>query len=151
MDVRTLTFKSKFPPPMLTMMAKGKVEQMDKESKELGIKDIDSQAGQGRAVQREFYAAAVANRGIPDEQVQASVEHFRQAWAKLEELYSANEYLVGGALSLADVAIWVDVERIMAVKPDSWDLEKEFPCLVGAYRRLGEQVQGLAEQEGSGL
>jgi glutathione S-transferase len=96
MHIRTLTFKSMMPEPVMVQMAMSKVSQMDKEDAEMAIVDVVSAGGQGRADQRAFYEAVVANRGIPDAQVAASVARFREVLAGFDVDYKDRDYLVGG-------------------------------------------------------
>ena len=140
MHIRTLTFNHKFSKGMLVQMAAGKVSQMDKEDAELGILDVAGAGGQGRADQRAFYEAVVANQGFPVSQVAASVAHFREALASFNADYGQREYLVGEALTMADVAIWVDFERLLAVAPSGFAPANEFPSLAAAFQRLATQI-----------
>ena len=133
LDIRTLTFKHMFESGGLRAMAASTVAQMRREE-EGGLVDVAA-AGQGRAQQMQWYAA-VAQDGITDEQVTRSVGVFREQLGELDAAYSRGAHLVGGALSLADVAIWVDVERLLQVAPAEFRLEEELPHLVGAFRRL---------------
>ena len=139
MHIRTLTFKSMMPEPVMVQMAMGKVSQMDKEDAEMAIVDVVSAGGQGRADQRAFYEAVVANRGIPDAQVAASVARFREVLAGFDIDYKDRDYLVGGNLTMADVAIWVDFERLLKVAPDGFAPADEFVSLTAAFRRLALQ------------
>lgn len=141
MDIRTLTFKQRFPAMMLVQMAKAKVAAMDLEESIAVIQDVAGAGGQGRAEQRAWYAAVVAQRGIPDTQVADSVARLRTALAAFDADYATREYLVGGALSMADVAIWVDFERLLAVAPrGSFAPAQEFPALAAAFDRLAARV-----------
>ena len=137
MHIRTLTFKHKFPKWALVQMAAGKVSQMDKEDTEL-VLDVAGAGGQGRADQRAFYEAVVANQGFPESQVAASVAHFREALASFDADYRQRKYLVGEALTMADVAIWVDFERLLAVAPGGFAPADEFPSLAAAFQRLAD-------------
>jgi glutathione S-transferase len=139
MHIRTLTFKHKFPKWALVQMAAGKVSQMDKEDAEL-VLDVAGAGGQGRADQRAFYEAVVANQGFPESQVAASVAHFREALASFNADYKQREYLVGETLTMADVAIWVDFERLLAVAPGGFAPADEFPSLAAAFQRLATQI-----------
>ena len=113
---------------------------MDREDGGVGIADVAGAGGQGRADQRAFYEAAVANKGITEAQAAASVAHFREALASFDADYKQREYLVGGALTMADVAIWVDFERLLAVAPDGFAPADEFPSLAAAFRRLAARI-----------
>ena len=139
MHIRTLTFKCMMPEPVMVQMAMGKVSQMDKEDAEMAIVDVESAGGQGRADQRAFYEAVVANRGIPDAQVATSVARFREVLAGFDIDYKDREFLVGGNLTMADVAIWVDFERLLKVAPDGFAPADEFVSLAAAFRRLALQ------------
>ena len=139
MHIRTLTFNHKFPKGALVQMAAGKVSQMDKEDAEL-VLDVAGAGGQGRADQRAFYEAVVTNQGFPESQVAASVAHFREALASFDAVYRQRKYLVGEALTMADVAIWVDFERLLAVAPGGFAPADEFPSLAAAFQRLAKQI-----------
>lgn len=147
MDIRTLTFNSKFPAPMLTAMAKDKVTKLDEEDAN-GIKDINSAVGQGREAQRAFYESVATNGGITDAQVQESMANFRTVLVQFEQAYAQADFLVGDSLSLADVAVWVDVERLLNVAPAEFKLREEFPCLLAAHDRLAARVEGKLSTSG---
>ena len=120
-------------------MAMSKVSQMDKEDAAMAIVDVVSAGGQGRADQRAFYEAVVTNRGIPDAQVATSVARFREVLAGFDIAYKDRDYLVGGTLTMADVAIWVDFERLLKVAPDGFAPADEFVSLTAAFQRLALQ------------
>jgi glutathione S-transferase len=139
MDIRTLTFAT-MPAHSLIGMATGKIAKMDQEDSELSIKDVDGAGGQGRDAQRAFYEEVVSKGGIPDTQIQSSVANFRVALKDFDAAYAANAFLAGTSLSLADVAIWVDVERLLKVAPGGFSIAVEFPNLFAAHQRLAAQV-----------
>ena len=56
---------------------------------ELRLTDVAEAVRQGRAEQRPFYAALVANKGIPDRQLQQHVALLRTHLAVFDRLYTA--------------------------------------------------------------
>lgn len=144
LDIRALTFSNRFAPEALRKMAAAKVAAMDSET----VVDIEEAGGQGRAVQR-AWQASVAENGIPPEQVEQSVAVFRQKLKPLDATYGERLFLVGDGITLADVAIWVDVERLLNVAPPGFDVRSEFPNLFAAFERLrstlGEHFDAFAK------
>lgn len=153
LDIRTLTFSRKFAaaPEVLQAMGAARVAAMDREDAEMQLAPTGDK-GQGRAQQRAWWGAAAA-QGIPDEQVRRSVETFREKLAPWDAAYALREFLVGQTLTFADVAIWVDVERLLRVKPDYFELRNEFPHLAAAFDRMAAQEVGehFARFSGGGL
>lgn len=144
MDIRTLTFATR-PVEALVGSATEKLQKMDAEDAE-GLADVPGAGGQGRHQQRAFYEDILANNGITSAQIASSINTLRAAWAPLNTRYSTHSFLVGEALSLADIAIWVDVERLLKVAP-SFRIAEELPHLHGAFQRLAETVTGKMPEE----
>ena len=151
MSIRTVSFRAWRDAATLLAMGQLHIRAMDAEEAadgELKVTDVAGSGGQGRAEQRAFYAALVANKGIPDEQLQQHVELLRTELTAFDQLYAATSLLVLGAgLSAADLAVFVDVERLLDTQQASGsalDIAAEFPHLHAAHLRLAAQIASPA-------
>mmetsp|Transcript_12463 Transcript_12463/g.16166 ORF Transcript_12463/g.16166 Transcript_12463/m.16166 type:complete len:290 (+) Transcript_12463:88-957(+) len=136
MDIRNLTFRFIFPWPMLVPMAKSTLQRMDEEDR-ANIKDFDGK-GQGRIEQRKYYESVVENGGITNTQIKESVDALRTLLRPINEQYEGKVYLLDNkAPSLADVAIFCDIERLLQC---GFPVTEEFPHLNKLYSHLVQQV-----------
>ena len=140
MSMRNISFRTWRDAETLIAMGQSKVAAMDVDD----VSDDHVEGGQGRAEQRSFYQGLVDNRGIPDEQLQSSMDTLRTHLSDFDSAYASADFLVPGAgLTIADVAVWVDVERLLDTQGPSrsgMDVKAEFPHLHAAYLRLADQV-----------
>eukprot|EP00656_Telonema_subtile_P051577 TRINITY_DN6977_c0_g1_i1.p1 TRINITY_DN6977_c0_g1~~TRINITY_DN6977_c0_g1_i1.p1 ORF type:complete len:252 (-),score=48.31 TRINITY_DN6977_c0_g1_i1:209-964(-) len=109
MSVRQLTFRYVIPHFAVVQMGKDTLEKMEIEDKT--VQDVAC-GGQGRAEQRRFYTALVANGGIADSQVLHAVGCFREALGSLDR-QGLSEW--GEEFGLGEVSLWVLLDRLLLV------------------------------------
>jgi len=134
MQVRTLMLRGM--PPHILLHARSVADSIDQEVA-AGARDHRG-GGQDRAAQREYYAA-VAQTGFTEAMVASSLAVIRENLAMFEAALGRMPFLAGSELSLADVAVWVDVERLLAVAPEL-RLPEEFPRLMAAHRAQSARI-----------
>jgi len=134
-DIRNLTFKFIIPSFIVARMAHDTLAKMDRVEKECKTPLIAG-SGQDQQEQRKFYAMVAEHGNVPDSEILQSIETFRRELAPVDKEYAKSDFLVGGTLSLADIALWVDVERLC----EAGYPMHEFPNLLAAYKRLAPAV-----------
>src|SRR4026208_264343 len=106
LDLRTLSFRFVFAPPGPPKPAEALKSYATNGSGTVqGLKDRDKQ------IQIEFWQRA-AEEGFPDERARASAQKFRVEFDALDKTLANNPYLIGGALSVLDVAWFIYAYRL---------------------------------------
>lgn len=141
MDIRTLTMRFVIPSIISLSTARSTIEKMDEEDQH--IVDVAG-GGQGRKMQRDFYQTMIDNDGIPDESVVVSVNNLLTALKPVEDTYGHNDFLVGDSLTLADVAFWCDIERLLHC---GFPVEEKLPNLDRAFHRLLDMLPPSAKTQ----
>ncbi len=80
--------------------------------------------------------------GISDDQVAGSVERFRTALTKLEDVLRRSDYCIGTALSVVDIAWYVYVNRLLLAEYPLFDYH---PSVMKWYRRMDAREAFHAE------
>jgi glutathione S-transferase len=106
LDLRTLSFRFVFRPPGPPKAPAALESYIANGSGTVGgLKDRD------KATQIEFWQRA-AREGFPDERAKASAQKFRAEFDALDKKLAASPYLMGGALSVLDIAWLIYAHRL---------------------------------------
>jgi glutathione S-transferase len=106
LDLRTLSFRFVFAPPGPPKPAAALESYASNGSGTVqGLPDRDKQ------IQIEFWQRA-AKEGFTDERARASAQKFRAEFDALDKTLANNPYLIGGALSVIDVAWFIYAYRL---------------------------------------
>jgi glutathione S-transferase len=106
LDLRTLSFRFVFAPPGPPKPAAALESYASNGSGTVqGLPDRDKQ------IQIEFWQRA-AKEGFTDERARASAQKFRAEFDALDKMLANNPYLIGGALSVLDVAWFIYAYRL---------------------------------------
>jgi len=143
MDIRNLTFRYILPNPVVLYKCKATLAKMDAEDAK-GVNDV-ADVGQGRAHQRAFFEDVLEHGGVTDEMILGSVEKFRKVLGPIDKEYAGKTHLLGGSLSMVDVAFWCDIERMLLC---GFPVAAEFPNMLKMYedtkKHLPADVMTLA-------
>jgi glutathione S-transferase len=127
-DMRNLTMRFMTP----TALMKRSREQLE-QFQAGGSGTVGGQADPKKAAELAYWQAFEENNGITDEQVRESARRIDAALADLEQRLSGGAYLLGEALTLADVAWFITVNRVGLAG---------FP-VAGRHPRVGAWFAGL--------
>ncbi|KAK3245117.1 hypothetical protein CYMTET_45299 [Cymbomonas tetramitiformis] len=99
--------------------------------------------GQGRKVQRMFYESIISNKGVPNESILQSVKNLCSALQPVEDIYGQTDFLVGNSISLADIAFWCDIERLVLC---GFPVGKSLPNLFRVFNQLLDALPPAAKR-----
>ena len=107
LDLRALSMRFVFGPGAGQRSA----ELLD-QYEQTGSGMVGGQRDDHKAVELKFFRDLGANGGVTDDQVRVSASRFKTAFGELETRLSHNDYLLGDALSVLDIAWYIYAARL---------------------------------------
>ncbi|MDX1735173.1 MAG: glutathione S-transferase family protein [Halioglobus sp.] len=127
-DLRNLTMRFTAPSKL---MQRSKEQLQQYQSAGTGM--VGGEPDPHKAEELEYWRTFAANQGITDAQVVESTARFKQELDKLEIRLASASYLLGDAVSLADIAWFINVNRILLA---GYPLQRLHPRLWDWRQRL---------------
>ena len=136
LDLRTITFRYTQPRPRAPKSAEALAYYRARGSGTvLGNRDPN------KAAEIAFWER-IARDGITDEAVRASAARFRRSFEDLDRRLGAAPYIMGGQLSLADIAWFIYVNRLILC---GYPVERLHPALYAWFGPLRERPEFAGE------
>lgn len=132
MDVRNLTYRYILPSFALTKVI------------ERAKQDVTRMHGE----HKQFNEELIANNGITDQQIRDSIARFRKVLGPIDKEYATVDFLVENRLSLADIAFWCDIERLLLV---GFPVDRDFPNMLRMFNLVNQSLGPTAQQHAAPL
>lgn len=128
LDLRALSMRFVFGPGA----GKRSADLLD-QYQQTGSGTVGGQKDEHKDIELKFFRDLAANDGVTDDQIRASANRFKTAFNDLEARLASNEFLLGNALSVVDIAWYVYAARL---RDAGYPIHAEHP-------RVGTWFDGL--------
>jgi glutathione S-transferase len=129
-DLRNLTMRFTAPSKLMQ-----RSEEQLQQYQSSGSGTVGGEPDPHKAEELEYWRNFAANKGITDAQVIESTSNFKQVLDKLDHDLEHTPYLLGDAISLADIAWFININRILLA---GYPLQRLHPRLWDWRQRLLE-------------
>lgn len=127
-DLRNLTMRFTAPAKLMQ-----RSEEQLRQYQTSGTGTVGGEPDSHKAEELEYWRNFAANQGITDSQVIESTSRFKRVLDKLETRLDSASYLLGDTVSLADIAWFININRILLA---GYPLQRLHPRLWAWRQRL---------------